>query len=81
LMMTRVPQSTSAEMEAAVAAAAEAFPAWRATPVQQRQRVRVTQSHTQHRISADVQHCDTRVCHQYAIAISFVGVDYELCTD
>jgi malonate-semialdehyde dehydrogenase (acetylating) / methylmalonate-semialdehyde dehydrogenase len=62
-MMTRVPQSTSAEMEAAVAAAAEAFPAWRATPVQQRQRVRVTLVPL-----ADVQRVTLDFDHQCAIA-------------
>eukprot|EP00611_Tribonema_gayanum_P019915 TRINITY_DN3544_c0_g1_i2.p1 TRINITY_DN3544_c0_g1~~TRINITY_DN3544_c0_g1_i2.p1 ORF type:complete len:187 (-),score=19.04 TRINITY_DN3544_c0_g1_i2:134-694(-) len=38
-LVCRVPESSDAEMAAAVRAAAEAFPAWRNTAVQARQRV------------------------------------------
>ncbi|KAM3569187.1 hypothetical protein VYU27_008714 [Nannochloropsis oceanica] len=38
-LLGRVPESTQGELDAAVAAASAAFPAWRDTPVQQRQRV------------------------------------------
>ena len=38
-VVTRVPLATPAELEAAVAAASAAYPAWRHTPVTQRQRV------------------------------------------
>jgi len=38
-VVTRVPNSTSAELNAALKAAETAFPAWRNTPVTQRQRV------------------------------------------
>lgn len=38
-LVTRVPQSTDAEMKAAVEAARNAFPAWRATSIMQRQQV------------------------------------------
>ena len=38
-VVTRVPLATASELEAAVAAASAAYPAWRHTPVTQRQRV------------------------------------------
>ena len=38
-VLARVPETTDAELEAAVAAAAAALPEWRETPVNQRQRV------------------------------------------
>lgn len=38
-MVSRLPETTAAEFNAAVAAAKAAFPAWRATPVPARQRV------------------------------------------
>lgn len=37
--MSRLPETTAAEFNAAVASAKAAFPAWRATPVPTRQRV------------------------------------------
>lgn len=37
--MSRLPETTSAEFDAAVAAAKAAFPAWRRTAVSQRARV------------------------------------------
>ena len=40
-----MPQTTEAEFEAAVAAAREAFPGWRATPVSVRQRVMLKLQH------------------------------------
>lgn len=44
-VVSRVPQTTSAEFEAAVAAARDAFPAWRRTPVSVRQRVMLRLQH------------------------------------
>jgi len=38
-LVTRVPQSTEAELKAAVASAQKAFPAWRATSVMARQQI------------------------------------------
>ena len=38
-LVTRVPQSTTEELEAAVASAGKAFPAWRATSIMHRQQV------------------------------------------
>jgi malonate-semialdehyde dehydrogenase (acetylating)/methylmalonate-semialdehyde dehydrogenase len=38
-VVSRLPETTAAEFNAAVAAAKAAFPAWRATPVPTRQRV------------------------------------------
>ena len=38
-VVSRVPQTTEAEFQAAVSAAQDAFPAWRRTPVSVRQRV------------------------------------------
>lgn len=38
-VITRVPESTTAEMEAAVAAAKAAFPAWSSTTVLTRQQI------------------------------------------
>lgn len=38
-LVTRVPQSTDAELKAAVASAQKAFPAWRATSVMARQQI------------------------------------------
>jgi malonate-semialdehyde dehydrogenase (acetylating)/methylmalonate-semialdehyde dehydrogenase len=38
-VVSRLPETTAAEFNAAVAAAKQAFPAWRATPVPTRQRV------------------------------------------
>lgn len=38
-LVTRVPQSTDAEMKAAVQAAQNAFPAWRATSIMHRQQI------------------------------------------
>jgi malonate-semialdehyde dehydrogenase (acetylating) / methylmalonate-semialdehyde dehydrogenase len=38
-LVTRVPQSTDAELKAAVESAKKAFPAWRATSVMARQRI------------------------------------------
>jgi malonate-semialdehyde dehydrogenase (acetylating) / methylmalonate-semialdehyde dehydrogenase len=44
-VVSRVPQTTSAEFEAAVAAARDAFPGWRRTPVSVRQRVMLRLQH------------------------------------
>lgn len=44
-VVSRVPQTTAAEFEAAVAAARDAFPAWRSTPVSARQRVMLKLQH------------------------------------
>jgi acyl-CoA reductase-like NAD-dependent aldehyde dehydrogenase len=44
-VVSRVPQTTGAEFEAAVAAARDAFPAWRRTPVSVRQRVMLRLQH------------------------------------
>lgn len=44
-VVSRVPQTTEAEFEAAVAAAKAAFPAWRSTPVSVRQRVMLKLQH------------------------------------
>mmetsp|Transcript_2906 Transcript_2906/g.8504 ORF Transcript_2906/g.8504 Transcript_2906/m.8504 type:complete len:547 (-) Transcript_2906:568-2208(-) len=44
-VVSRVPQTTEAEFEAAVAAARSAYPAWRSTPVSQRQRVMLKLQH------------------------------------
>lgn len=38
-LVTRVPQSTNAEMQAAVASAQKAFPAWKATSIMARQQI------------------------------------------
>lgn len=38
-LVTRVPQSTDAELKAAVASAEKAFPAWRATSIMARQQI------------------------------------------